>query len=504
MSYLINLLKNNMLINPLYDIKNFLNNIDKYNTQNITNGITTNGLPSKFTPLMLLWMNKIVYIDAIEELILNHADMDLFGIIGLNPLYIILILIFYNVEYIDHLEYWLSIGANPNKKYIDKNSKVFTSLEFFINHLENVNWKCQDFEIYNYYDKINLTNQHINRIIIILLSFNVELSENIYNNNLIYCRSLNIHNISESEIIQYPILEKKLYNIWKIPFPISDFFMRHKFLSKYINLFNEINQITDNNDIIFTSSFEKEININNYLYMIEENNKTFYFSSDLIPKIIKSGKNPLTNNSINYEIRKNWIKKLHKEYPAFPYKLKSEIVSELPKIFYNDSKLSDEINIIEYLNEWMIRIHPYTNIMNINQWNENKIIYISQILSEIPYSLSKFENINSINKFLNVIIYYIFNNDIYDILNKTHFAIEEIIEDIKTYESIILINKKLKINFNYSFFEAILIPEIYDVLYERINFYNLNEMSNIYNKICRIHYIELDLNENTLPILILN
>lgn len=510
MSFLTDLWHNNWEINnPIHDIESLLL-FSRPTIIKICNGVDRKGIPSYNTPLMLLWRQRIIPTDAIEKLLLLGADIDFFGSNGLNSLFIILLLLFYDKSYINHLDYWLSLGANPNKNYIYKCKTCLNSLEFFLFLLNNDDWNLDSFKLnFIHSEKLCLTELEIKRIIISLLIFNVELPVINTDRYVEECRNINIYNISNDMLNYYPMLEKKLYHVWNISFPISDFYMRHKFLSKYAHLILKDEDIVlhdEENTIIYTSSTTKQYYKLNKsrLYLLYENDKNFYFSSDLIPFMIKNGKNPLTNNSIPIDVRKNWIQKLVLENPPFEYKSLEESIQSFPNLFFNKTKLDDEIYLIEYLYNLIYTIHPYTNIMNLLNWNQKVIQYAIKIMTEGPYSLLHFKDVQNLHEFLLTIYNYILTEDSFDYINKIHFSLEEINEDYKVYHSIQSIFKKSKVDFIYVFHEAIMIPDVFDILIERIGVFDMNEMSLFYEKICKIRYLELDLTEDTFPILIQN
>jgi len=510
MSFLTDLWHNNWEINnPIHDIESVLI-FSGPTIIKICNGVDRKGMPSQNTPLMILWRQKIIPTDAIEKLLLLGADIDLFGLNGLNSLFMILLLLFYDKAYLNYLDYWLSLGANPNKNYIYKCKTCLNSLEFFLFLLNNNDWNLNDFKLDFYTsEKKTLTDLEIKRVIISLLLFNVELPIINMNRYVEECRNLNIYNICQDMLDVYPLLEKKLYHIWNISFPISNFYMRHKFLSKYYHLILKMEDIglnDEENSIIYTSSTTKQYYKLNktQLYCLYENDKNFYFSSDLIPFMIKNGKNPLTNNIIPPDIKKKWIKKLVLENPPFEYKSLEESINSFPDIFFNKTKLEDEIYLIEYLYNLIYTIHPYTNIMSLLNWNDKIIKYAIKIITDPPYSLLHFKDVQNLHEFLLTLYKYILMEDSFDYINKIHFSLEEINEDYKVYHSIQSIFKKSKVDFIYVFHDAIMIPDVFDLLIERIGIFDISEMSLFYEKICKIRYLELNLTEDTFPILIEN
>jgi len=492
--------------NPLLDIQHLalLEHTD-YERNRIINGLNSRGIPAPSTPLMLLWMQKKIDIHAIEELISMGADINLHGRNGFNPLFVILSYIFFNPDYIEYLEYWLSIGANPNKIFIHQKTS-FNSLEFFLHCLRTPD-ENDISRFPHQHTKIRLSQKSIQRVLIALLCFNVELPViNPFHPDVDYCRSLTIYTISESLLAENPILEKKLYHLWGISFPISDFFLRHKFLANHYHIIPEvdISQSLEDHEILFSFPYDKIVcqNKEQYFFLIE-GPKKYYFPSEIIPHIIQSGKNPLTNEPIRGEIKKKWLRILSSIHPSFECKTLNDSISFFPTIFTNNTRLSEEIYLIEYLHHRIVPIHPYTSIMHMRNWDKKKIKYAVEIIVEAPYQLVKFNQCTSLKNFLYTLFAYDEGTDsFFDVLNTIHFFIEDVLADVDNYQMVLNACKKCKSDFIYSFYDAIMIPDIFEIIVERIGILDITEMRNVFARLCKIHYIYEDLSEDTIPILL--
>jgi len=492
-------------VDPIKDINDLIESVkDTQELFSHINGLDNFGLPILWSPIILLMKQETFHKEAFKLLITHGANIDQSGKKGFNALYILIMHIFQDKNYIDHLEWWLNVGANPNTK-IMLGKEILTPLEFFLYLYSLESWKSSDF-----LDNIKefactgqqLEIEEFQTIIYTFLCYGCENPE--YYNHPIFesCRNLPLNQINKKLLKKFPLLEYKLRDFYKMPSNIPNFWTRHLYLSKKFNKTLTKKPIQfEPSDIVVNPYFSDDYQTPKDQYIFyPENNKNFYFISSMIPKLIQSGTNPCTNTRIPFNIKWDWIQELDtKRY--FTYKTLEENKQLFPHLFSCPEKPNLIITLSEMLHKIISKVHPYTSIINVRRWKPFEIEYMSSILYEAPYLMSKLKDVFDLEKFLLVCMEYMYE-DTENTINKLHFGIEDISEDLKVYYSSTKFFTENSLSFQFSFFEAMLHTDIYNLLKDRIGYYSFYDMGHLWYKICTVYSLENGLNEDTEIVLI--
>jgi len=492
-------------MDPIKDINDLIESVkDTQELFSHINGLDNFGLPILWSPIILLMKQETFHKEAFKLLITHGANIDQAGKKGFNALYIIIMYIFLDKNYIDHLEWWLNVGANPNTK-IMLGKEILTPLEFFLYLYSLESWKSSYF-----LDNIKefactgqqLEIEEFQTIIYTFLCYGCENPE--YYNHPIFesCRNLPLNQINKKLLKKFPLLEYKLRDFYKMPSNIPNFWTRHLYLSKKFNKTLTKKPIQfEPSDIVVNPYFSDDYQTPKDQYIFyPENNKNFYFISSMIPKLIQSGTNPCTNTRIPFNIKWDWIQELDtKRY--FTYKTLEENKQLFPHLFSCPEKPNLIITLSEMLHKIISKVHPYTSIINVRRWKPFEIEYMSSILYEAPYLMSKLKDVFDLEKFLLVCMEYMYE-DTENTINKLHFGIEDISEDLKVYYSSTKFFTENSLSFQFSFFEAMLHTDIYNLLKDRIGYYSFYDMGHLWYKICTVYSLENGLNEDTDIVLI--
>ena len=172
-----------------------------------------------------------------------------------------------------------------------------------------------------------------------------------------------------------------------------------------------------------------------------------------------------------------------------------------PLLFQCSKKTSNVQSLLEILNKIISKIHPYTSVMNIRNWKNFEIKFATTILEDPPFAITELKNVDNHEKFLMILVNYMYA-DLETNANKIHFGIEDITEDLKLYHLCQKFFYESGQAFTFSFFEAILNTEIYNLLKDRIGYYSFYDMGHTWYKICSIYYIEHEITEDTSLMLI--
>jgi hypothetical protein len=106
------------------------------------------------------------------------------------------------------------------------------------------------------------------------------------------------------------------------------------------------------------------------------------------------------------------------------------------------------------------------------------------------------KNVDNHQDFLIHLVDYIYL-DMETNANKIHFGIEDISEDIKLYHSCQKFFTESGQPFAFSFFDALLYNEIYNLLKDRIGYYSFYDMGHLWYRMCSLYYFEHNLSEDT-------
>ena len=234
MSYLIDLWSEK-IDDPVKDFISLTENFKELSRH--LHGISINNLPPPWSPLLLLWKDNVFYKKVLKMILAHGVDMDQAGENGFNVLYIILIYIFHDPCAIQHLEWWLKMGCNPNYKLVWKD-QVLLPLEFFLLLESLEKWNSHDF-IPNLekFDKRTLSPNEIEKVVLLFLCYQTEMP--VYYSHLILenCLQLQLKDVTKSLMEKFPFLEAKLFDYYKMPKELANFWTRHQYLSKNFNHF---------------------------------------------------------------------------------------------------------------------------------------------------------------------------------------------------------------------------------------------------------------------------
>ena len=513
MSSLVELWKYEMK-DPLGDIKNLLKPGNSGEIVRQMNGIDSMGFFPFLTPLTFLCMGLGSNFEgvkpAIIELLIHGGDMNVLGLSGLNPLHFLLILVFYDESYIDHVEWWLSLGANPNQQiYIQEMNYLFlTPLEFLLS-FHSKNWTLDKFHLdhplLNVLERRQLSEKEMKRMVLLLLCFESQKPEDIHDPGNLYdhLSSLLVNEISEAMLLEYPFLRKKLHHLWKIPYPLPDLYIRHRFLSRYYSLITPYAHPREHEGVYLIPTFEQD-EFSPPHEFFKDQYKT-YFHMEMIPSLIREGKNPVTNKMIPLSLKRRWLDRLE-HFPIFPHRSPKENLGRLPFVFQPPSKPNRFLIMLDWIQEMMRSVHPYSNIVFVKKFKPFEVEFVVYILQNNPYFLSGFSRAKTRITLLEVILTYLLSADKNENINKIHFGFEECYEDIKMHKLILESLERTGSSFSYNFYEVMIQTEVFNLLSERIGYFSMYEMSILWDRICHLHALQSAprLNENTFPLLLMN
>ena len=498
MSFLIESWSENIQ-DPLADLYNVIEKYkqDETSLNHQLSGFTNTNLPPPWSPLLLLWKDFNFYPKVLENLLAYGVDIDQPGENGYNVLYLIILFIFHEPIAIDYLEWWLKMGANPNFKLI-KDKKVLLPLEFFFMLEAQESWNSRQFlSKIKSFDKNPLSEDSIQKVVLLFACFQTEKPNEyqhaIFNSIIdLQCKSVN-----KDMIEKFPFLKAKLEDFYKMPKGLLNFWTRHIYLSR--NFHRSRKKKT-------TSWQESDIVINPYFCVdddtpkdeyieYKESDKTFYILGSMVSSILKTGINPCTNLKISLETKMSWVDQLSQGI-YFPYKTLEENKEIFPLLFSCPEKSSVLQSASEILHKIISKVHPYTSIMNIRRWKSFEIKFASSIFEETPYLFTNLKNVDNHQEFLIHLVEYIYL-DMETNVNKIHFGMEDISEDIKLYHSCKKFFTESGQPFAFSFFDALLYNEIYNLLKDRIGYYSFYDMGHLWYRMCSLYYLEHNLSEDT-------
>jgi hypothetical protein len=173
-----------------------------------------------------------------------------------------------------------------------------------------------------------------------------------------------------------------------------------------------------------------------------------------------------------------------------------------PNVFNIPESVQSSTILLNFIISFIVPIHPYSNLFLLKNFTKKQITFVSSCLSSFPYYLTKFEDIETVQDFLSVVVLYFLQDDFQNHVNKIHFGFEDSLDDIKSYKIIEKIFQRHSATFNPNFHESILHLDIYNHLMERVGFNNFDEMKRIWLRIVVLYCIEYDLDEFTFPLLL--
>tara|TARA_Y100000768_G_scaffold388267_1_gene383162 strand:- start:29191 stop:34899 length:5709 start_codon:yes stop_codon:yes gene_type:complete len=273
-----------------------------------------------------------------------------------------------------------------------KDLYIYTSTNKLLNNnianiyfLENTNYNKDNKEVFNTY------NNNIN----IIVSHTTNLNTNDYiiinNNRLIVANIINITN------------NNLTINLFENDLTIHDDYTNTKLIIDSTNIINytnfiisKVNTHTKQYKIVLQNITIDDIIINSYIYLIKTNIKTIYYITNIL----------YYNNNI---------------------------------VLYCTLYNNDNITLINNLNFIKLELNSTINILNSNQINDNKIININYVISDVvkTYNYNFNNNLNYLSNISNIKYQQIINNSVYNSLKFNPVFLYNIINNIFINNAII-------------------------------------------------------------------
>jgi hypothetical protein len=471
----------------------FLNHLSNDEKKLFVNGIDQSLFLIDYTPLFSFVLNDDM--DKIRHYIIYGHDLNKYSLKGLNILHLIIILLFSDYyKYIKYFEYFLKIGASPNLKtfiFIKKKLYILNCIEFFEYILQNKN-----IDIF----KLNLTfkmlsNDEIFNIYLLLYIYETD----IYLINCEKCHYFKINEIDQHLLNNNDSLNLYIHLYWKIFIDKTSLYDRNLILSKYFDKIKYPRNYPLNNGIYINQLLNDENNqICSYEFYEYKGKINYYFHFELLNNIILTKLNPLNNQEIDlYEII-NILDYLEK-FGNFKFNVDRHL--NFPFLFKNDIKTKNLIkDKLIYIHDFIKNVNPYTNILLLKNLNKHEISYISLNLKN--NNGININQTNELNNLLDEIIFEFQNN--YNIIYTISHYFEESYNEILFYNKLKELFQYKNIAFIADFYEAILILEVFELLSEKIGYFNIHEFIFIWEKILILYSLEFNVSENSFPLLLMS
>lgn len=495
----------NEFTQPEDDIEVIVSNHNETDALKLLNGYDSLGFVNHFTPCMLLWRDhRNFHKKALCSLLEHGVDININGNSGYNSLHLLIYLLFYGEHItIHHIEFWLSVGADINKKAIwYKNKKdilVLSPFNFFQAILQNTMDISPWFSWSKVHPKRTLSEFEITWMYYLFLCHDTEIDPGMEKEELfLNCHAKTLHTITESEFNHYPILQKYVGHYLHTPFDMS-----FQQVSQWNKVFVPFDVVPE--EIYINREFTTEINSPpEFFYHYQDHSIVFHFYKDILPKIIQGRTNPYNNSSISRNHRVEMIQLLQR-YPPFLFRTQEEIVNIFPSIFFPSREPpTPYIVLLNEIIPIMQSIHPYSNIFLIKNMTDAQVEFVGKQLSEYPYLLLQFQDQCDKLDLVKTIYYYLSHENRHLYINRLYFGFEQCIEDIKSYQYVKTIFKKQNQNFEFAFTDILMNIEICLHLIERVSETNFYEMELVWFRIVNLHCIEEKLGEHTWPLLLIS
>lgn len=476
--------------NPIKELAVFKNSVKRgQEFQKFIHSIDINDIREYWTIISVIccWSCSLEMKKAvIKDMVMYGTDIDIHGTCGLNCLHILIIKIFFGVTKQEDIELFIHLvekGADINKK------AFFNPSIPFINVLTMT---CLEL--------VNVLLLDPDPSWISLLPKQVCIGKHATKNEL--HRLLRFIEMMFHRTTQYgyePFEIDSLIVKWKLPYPLTD-----KEVLTRINILDKYKEYIDIEDIKTRLATIKpegeyvdslwygkdEFMLYEYVnYTDETCNKTFYFHKKMLPSIWKHKHNPYTRKEIPLAILNEWYEQISHRPIIYEMTTLEETIQN------NNVTRSLHYNVIEdayyFLHSLVLLSHPYTNVLDIKNFTPPQFVHLSKMLISPPFRLSRFSEIhlqqqNIKEVFVKIIFAYVMKQNT-NAVHNLHFALEECIQDFRMTEYIQEWCTKCNIKFtkNSMFSVCNNIPDVNELLLERIGTFDDNSFMTIWLRLCK-------------------
>lgn len=434
---------------PLEDLRKMKsecrNEIDKYKK---INGRYTH--ITKLTPLQsILYWNIVNYIDFTYELIKEGANPNIRSCLGINFFHLFLFLLYYHPIYQTDEHYnifvdLIKLGINCNLKIYINNKNYFILDILYL--LQNKPFKFCQFITSPLLKKKQIKYKVLSKdkydnlvLLFLCLGGQYKSLEHLYTSLKID----DIHTLLEKHSFFKLFIQEK----FKLPLNITndEILKRIKYLIE-----NKSNIEYSSDEIpILSSHIENTTYLNPefiengslqiYEYLqppLLKNNQYTFFHKNFFLELYLHKVNLFTKEIIDNDILQEWLNYVKKNF-QFPISSLKEIIENEPFLFHNKVTTIDNKEYINFIEEFFTIINPYNHVNNIPELNEKQLKYLSHILfyeSSLFPKYSQCLKKPSLKKFCDITFFYCKKHP--KNISIISYFIEEVFQDLKSYERI--------------------------------------------------------------------
>jgi len=491
----------------------------------MVNGISRNVL-GDWTPcqLALSWGRK----DVVNHLLFMGADMDAPGKTGMNPLHVLLILLYYRPQesvWVDMLLWWLKHGVDIHRIglfFTEDGYEAWNPIDL-LNHLVNRDKPL----IVRFPRSIrvrisptfspSMTN-HIEKAFLILLCFGARPH--------IHCPLLDPFLSWSWEDLAIGIengedlLSDFSRSLFHLPSTVSplDLSRRVKYWGKHgsshftVDVKNKIKEkrrqrFTDKGLRYYDPCFEEDesgMTIPEEFVSLSEGKHAFAFHKTLIPYFLREQINPLTRKPIDVSCLHRWLKDVETDgWTSYLFDIDDYLhpcrvwtIDPLDP----DKRERQKIRIVmDHILKIVTTRFTYSNIIKVFSISSCEISYLCHVLSMAPYHFHVFRSLPLeiqrkdllLQMFVEKILLFL-QDSIENAIVTFCFVMEEILQDIHTYSMIHQIMRDHK-QFLSDLFRKDLLeilfsqPDIADLFRDRVGYIHLHTFQEIWNRLLRYH-----------------
>lgn len=449
---------------PHNDFLNIVQYYSKEEKLNIISGLNPS-YTNQWTPLQcLLFWGPDKYKSLLFHLLEEGANPNVYSKRGLNFYHLFLCLLFYQKnfqtkEIFDIFLKTLKFGFQPNFLVILSFQKIYLPLDFFLllskGQVKNISFLKNNFHPIQSFVFTEMKNLYFyNSILFSFFCYNsLRPQQELPDIACITLRDIYYY-------LKYDILKAYLVNIFKLPFDLSNdeivkriFYLSKK--EKHLPLIfenenhvdipfnvNERFRNSDNDSVLFINP---ELVGNNflskdeYLPVLVEGQKKYYFHETYYPILIRQKTNPYSRQPISSPNLQSWKEHLENKF-VFPIQTTSEFLKTNDTYIFSFKTMTDYIKYRQcyaYIEQLFQFYHPYNQINKVLQQKNYELQYFAHVLVYESNLMKNFKQVlkkpNYITFFKNLLFYCRKGTKF---INMIYFFSEEIFQDLQCYEKI--------------------------------------------------------------------
>ena len=497
---------------PLHDLQKVSGVVNKEHVNKIINGIDTrSNRPLHWNPLqvVLTWTDRVQMMLVLEELVLMGADINGLGLCGLNPLHIIILLLFFRKNRNDAilLEWWMSKGVDVHKYSVlfdirQKKYRILSPLDMIVGLSSNtlsINPSVYLPAHCSPRKKPFANKRGLGKLLGLFLCYGATSSEP--------CPLLDEIKASWTSTMPFSTVDY-LHDYVKVRFKLplelkgNDIRNRLRFLQRYA-------PHVDHDEIVrhrkrrweeeaatySNPNFEDAAEFMPYEYVgyRDPRNKQYNFHKTMVPSILQSKVNPFTRENIPAPVLRQWFHELsQRPYTFQQLCILREVVLTDGLVMWDKNDASEDLRnnfALHFIHAVLYHNFPYTNILHVVTLSPPKIVYLCHALSQEPYLLTHYvpcPHSHPLSYFAERTISYIMKDTFpIDVL---HFGVEDGLQDISCHDLVKTILDKSTLTFQDSFLNVIMtLPEVGDVIRDRLGYVHLGYFQEIWQRLVAIH-----------------